>query len=60
MNEEQIVRDWLTRHSGQLPALAYSKEVCNFIKATSTMFTNGDIEFYKVNGFWQRIIQKDE
>lgn len=58
MNEEQIVQDWLLMHSGKLPVIGYSKEICDFIKKTSDMFRNGDIEFYKVNGVWQRIIEK--
>jgi len=51
MTEDQIVKDWLIHHGDELPTVAYSKEVYEFIKATASRYQN----MYCVNGVWQMI-----
>lgn len=56
MSEEEIVLDWLDRHNDKLPTIAYSKEVFDFIRATSSAYQTGGMIMYKVNGSWQKIV----
>lgn len=58
MKEENIILDWMERNYLKLPLVSYSKEVYDFICATSTAYIIGSFYVYKVNDLWQRIIYK--
>lgn len=60
MSEEQIVYDWLDRHNDKLPTIAYSKEVCDFIRYTSAMYETGGVVMYKVNEGWVKIVNNKD
>ncbi len=60
MTEESIVFDWLDRHNDKLPTIAYPKQVFDFIRASSAMYSTGGMVMYRVNGSWEKITIQEE